>query len=76
VPILGVLPSGTPVAFEAAYGWDWLVDLLESTCSCSYATTARSIAFMARRGHRRLIITGNQGQCASGCVERRHSLSP
>jgi transposase len=29
VPILGALPPGTPVAFEAAYGWGWLVDLLE-----------------------------------------------
>jgi transposase len=29
VPILGALPSGTPVAFEAAYGWGWLVDLLD-----------------------------------------------
>jgi len=29
VPVLGVLPPGTPVAFEAAYGWGWLVDLLE-----------------------------------------------
>jgi transposase len=29
VPILGTLPPGTPVAFEAAYGWGWLVDLLE-----------------------------------------------
>jgi transposase len=29
VPILGALPSGTPVAFEAAYGWGWLVELLE-----------------------------------------------
>jgi len=31
-PILGVigdLPTGTPVAFEAAYGWGWLVELLE-----------------------------------------------
>ncbi len=28
-PILGALPPGTPVAFEAAYGWGWLVDLLE-----------------------------------------------
>ena len=28
-PILGGLPPGTPVAFEAAYGWGWLVDLLE-----------------------------------------------
>jgi hypothetical protein len=24
-----VLPPGTPVAFEAAYGWGWLVELLE-----------------------------------------------
>jgi transposase len=28
-PLLGPLPAGTPVAFEAAYGWGWLVDLLE-----------------------------------------------
>jgi transposase len=30
IPVLGTLPPGTPVAFEAAYGWGWLVDLLES----------------------------------------------
>jgi hypothetical protein len=29
MPILGALPPGTPVAFEAAYGWGWLVELLE-----------------------------------------------
>ena len=29
VPLLGSLPPGTPVAFEAAYGWGWLVELLE-----------------------------------------------
>ena len=29
VPVLGVLPPGTPVAFEATYGWVWLVELLE-----------------------------------------------
>jgi len=29
VPILGAMPPGTPVAFEAAYGWGWLVELLE-----------------------------------------------
>ena len=29
VPILGALPPGTPVAFEAADGWGWLVELLE-----------------------------------------------
>jgi Transposase len=27
--LIGDLPSGTPVAFEGAYGWSWLADLLE-----------------------------------------------
>ena len=27
--ILGRLEAGTPVAFEAAYGWGWLAELLE-----------------------------------------------
>ena len=27
--LIGGLPSGTPVAFEAAFGWGWLVELLE-----------------------------------------------
>jgi hypothetical protein len=30
-PILGELPPGIPVAFEAAYGWGWLIDLLEES---------------------------------------------
>src|SRR3977135_424474 len=28
--LIGDLPSGTPVAFEAAFGWGWLVQLLEA----------------------------------------------
>jgi transposase len=27
--VIGALPSGTKAAFEAAYGWGWLVELLE-----------------------------------------------
>src|SRR5215813_5277145 len=27
--VIGDLPIGVPVAFEAAYGWGWLVELLE-----------------------------------------------
>lgn len=27
--LIGDLPSGTPVAFEAAFGWSWLANLLE-----------------------------------------------
>jgi transposase len=29
VEVLGGLPAGTPVAFEAAYGWTWLAELLD-----------------------------------------------
>jgi transposase len=28
--VIGDLPIGTPVAFEAAFGWGWLVELLEA----------------------------------------------
>src|SRR5512140_880503 len=27
--LIGDFPSGTPVAFEAAFGWGWLIQLLE-----------------------------------------------
>ncbi|WP_329343484.1 IS110 family transposase [Streptomyces sp. NBC_01352] len=27
--VIGDLPAGTPVAFEAAFGWGWLVELLQ-----------------------------------------------
>ena len=27
--LISDLPAGTPVAFEAAFGWSWLADLLE-----------------------------------------------
>src|SRR3954447_11709020 len=27
--LIGGLPPGTPVAFEAAFGWSWLAELLE-----------------------------------------------
>src|SRR5689334_17984711 len=27
--LIGDLPAGTPVAFEAAFGWGWLAELLE-----------------------------------------------
>ena len=27
--VIGDLPAGTPVAFEAAFGWGWLIELLQ-----------------------------------------------
>jgi transposase len=27
--VIGELPAGTPAAYEAAFGWGWLLELLE-----------------------------------------------
>src|SRR5215469_10390564 len=29
LPVIGELPAGTPAAYEAAFGWGWLLELLE-----------------------------------------------
>jgi hypothetical protein len=36
--LIGDLPAGTPVAFEAAFGWSWLADLLEDHVRSSVRT--------------------------------------
>jgi transposase len=58
VPILGGLPPGTPVALEAAYGWGWLVELLEELephlvhpSRCKAIAAARTGERQGRRGH-------------------------
>ena len=43
--LIGDLPSGTPVAFEAAFGWGWLA-------GC-WRTTASSRTWCTRCGARR-----------------------
>jgi len=45
--LIGGLPAGTPVAFEAAFGWGWLVELLED-----YGSGAASGAPAAVQGDR------------------------
>jgi transposase len=59
-PVLGALAPGTPVAFEAAYGWGWLVDLLEELelephlvhpSRCKAIASARLQERQGRRGH-------------------------
>jgi transposase len=45
--VIGDLPIGTPVAFEAAYGWGWLVELLEAygfTPHLSHPSRCKAIA--------------------------------
>jgi transposase len=58
VPILGALAPGTPVAFEAAYGWGWLVELLEELephlvhpSRCKAIASARLQERQGRCGH-------------------------
>ena len=58
IPVLGVLPPGTPVAFEAAYGWGWLVDLLEELeLEPHLVHPSRS------QGHRLRSVEERQGGC-------------
>jgi transposase len=45
--VIGGLPPGTPAAFEAAFGWGWLVELLED-----YGSGAAPGAPAAVQGHR------------------------
>ena len=58
--LIGDLPSGTPVAFEAAFGWSWLAGLLEDygfdahlvhPLRCKAIASARLKNDKGRRGH-------------------------
>ena len=39
--LIGDLPAGTPVAFEAAFGWSWLVSAYDLACRSAYCLTCR-----------------------------------
>jgi hypothetical protein len=78
VPVLGVLPPGTPVAFEAAYGWGWLVELLEelelephlvhpSRCK---AIASEWLRGRADSGHRCPAAVTSWGDCSPGSSGR------
>src|SRR5579862_7720087 len=58
--LIGDLPAGTPVAFEAAFGWGWLVQLLEDygfdphlvhPLRCKAIASARLKNDLGRRRH-------------------------
>jgi len=75
VPILGTLPPGTPVAFEAAYGWGWLVELLEELelephlvhpSRCTAIASARLQAIASARLQERQGRCGHPGPAAAG----------
>src|ERR1051326_7213789 len=71
--LIGDLPSGTPVAFEAASGWGWLVQLLEDygfeghlvhPLRCKAIASARLKNDKGRRGDLGAAATG--GPAARG----------
>ena len=67
VPILGVLPPGTPVAFEAAYGWGWLVELLEELeLEPHLVHPSRGKAIASARPQERQGGCGHPGPAAAG----------
>ena len=84
-PILGLiggLPAGTPVAFEAAYGWGWLVDLLEDygfdphlvhPLRCKAIASARLKNDKGRCGHPRAVAAGRS---AARGVDRPEAGAP
>jgi hypothetical protein len=61
-PLLGTLEPGTPVVFEAAYGWGWLAELLHDwdpephlahAKNCKAIASARPQERQGRRTHAR-----------------------
>src|SRR5690242_2036805 len=62
--LIGDLPSGTPVAIEAAFGWGWLVQLLED-----YGSDPAPGAPVAVQGDRLGAAEERQGRrCHLGAV--------
>ena len=62
--LIGDLPSGTPVAFEAAFGWGWLAGLLED-----YGFEAH---LESHRGARRRHSTGATHTFMPFCSPEEH----
>ena len=69
--LIGDLPSGTPVAFEAAFGWGWLVQLLED-----YGFDAAHGAPAAVQGDRLGAAEERQGRAAILAQLLRADLLP
>jgi hypothetical protein len=80
--LIGGLPAGTPVAFEAAYGWGWLIELLEDygfdphmvhPLRCKAIASARLKNDKGRRGDPGAVAAG--GSAARG-VDRPAAGAP
>lgn len=73
--VIGGLPTGTPVAFEAAYRWGWLVELLEDygfDPHLVHPLRCKAIA-SARLKTTRSTPPSWRSSCARTCYRRRGS---
>jgi transposase len=71
--LIGDLPAGTPVAFEAAFGWGWLAGLLEDYgfgAHLVHPLRCKAIAAEERQGRRRDPGPAAAGGPAAGGVDR------
>jgi hypothetical protein len=80
--LIGGLPAGTPVAFEAACGWGWLIELLEDygfdphmvhPLRCKAIASARLKNDKGRRGD---LGAAAAGGSAAGGVDRPAAGAP
>ena len=78
--LIGGLPAGTPVAFEAAYGWGWLAELLEDygfdphlvhPLRCKAIASARLKNDKGRRGDLGAAATCGPAARGAGSPRRR-----
>jgi len=80
--LIGGLPAGTPVAFEAAYGWGWLVELLEDYGSCPHLVhplrckAIASARLKNDKGRRGDLGAAAAGGPAAGGVDRPATGAP
>ena len=88
--LIGDLPAGTPVAFEAAFGWGWLVQLLEDygfdphlvhPLQCKAIASARLKNDKGRRRHlgpapARGPAPGGADRAAGGTAAARAAAAP
>src|SRR5213596_1881148 len=74
--LIGDLPSGTPVAFEAAFGWGWLAGLLEDygfeahlvhPLRCKAIASARLKNDKGRRGDPGPAAAGGPAPAGAAC---------
>ena len=69
--VIGGLPTGTPAAFEAAYGWGWLVELLEDYGFEPHLVHPLQCKAIASARLKNDLLTEVQGVAAGQRVARR-----